>query len=84
MTIENYSNLVMHDIYKRLGNNNMARANVYQALCNIEIGKDVIKDIQQASSFSMSLGDSRFQKQIEEMLGRKFGNAKRGRPFKSI
>lgn len=31
---------------------------------------------------SMSTGDNRFREQIEYMLSRKLGYAKRGRPFK--
>jgi len=76
-------NLVMHQVYKRLGLNSEERYFAYRELFKIDLGKALVHNIQNASSFSMPLGNEEFKKQIENALERKLGYLKRGRP-KSI
>jgi len=70
-----------HELYHSLGLTEAQRYEAYRELFSLELGKELIHDIQRASSFSMPLGDSRFQAQIDEVDGRKLGYAKRGRPL---
>lgn len=69
-------------MYKRLGVNANARHHVYKGLFSTNLSQELIDKIQQASTFSMPLGDDKFKQQIEQALKRKFGRAKRGRPLK--
>jgi len=71
-----------HELYRSLGMTETHRHEAYRELFSIELGKELVHDIQRASTFSMPLGGSCFQAQIEEALGRKLGYAKRGRPSK--
>ena len=52
----------------------------YKALFKKQLQPSVINDIRTAATFSMPIGSSAFQCQIEKMVGRKLGYAKRGRP----
>ena len=47
------------------------------------LDQKVIESIQQASTFSIPLGNNKFKQQIEQALARKIGRAKRGRPLKT-
>jgi putative transposase len=71
-----------HDIYLALGLNAGQRAEYYRALFSAHIPVEEIHKIENAAECSMPLGNSRFKQQIEEMLGRKTGYQKRGRPRK--
>tara|TARA_R110002167_G_scaffold366448_1_gene597393 strand:+ start:14986 stop:15486 length:501 start_codon:yes stop_codon:yes gene_type:complete len=75
--------LVMHDVYQRLGPDNNARSAAYRGLFSQHISQQLIREIQQASTFSLPLGDSAFKQQIEQATKQKLGHAKRGRPLKS-
>ena len=75
-------NLREHEVYTRLGSDADSRHMAYCDLFSFDIDSDVIKDIRRCASFSMPLGSSRFQSQIERALGRKLGHAGRGRPKK--
>ena len=66
--------------HQRLGVSDQERFNTYQALFLADLDKDLVKTISRALEFSMPLGSSRFQQQIEKALGRKLGQACRGRP----
>jgi len=72
----------MHEIYRRLGVDNNSISKAYQALFSTEMSLDLIHKIQQASTFSMPLGSNSFKHQIEQVLKRKLGYAKRGRQIK--
>ena len=74
--------LVPHDVYLRLGLDEKSRCHAYCELFSVGLDKSLLHDIQKASTFSMPLGDSRFQEQIESALNRKLGYAKRGRPVR--
>lgn len=73
-----------HELYMRLGPDSTSRENAYSSLFSTDLGKDEIQRIRSAIQFSMPTGDSRFVEQIEAALGRKLGQAYRGRPRKSI
>jgi len=74
--------LTPHALYLSLGDTKQTRLTAYQALFENELDKGLMSNIRKALSFSMLLGDSRFEQQIEEALGRKVGLARRGRPQK--
>ena len=74
--------LTPHSLYLSLGTSESMRQEVYQSLFNNELDQVLISDIRKAASFSMPLGNSRFQEQIETALGRTLGYARRGRPQK--
>lgn len=52
----------------------------YQAIFSKDLSQDLIDEIQQASTFSMPLGNNKFKQQIEEALKQKIGEIKLGRP----
>lgn len=70
-------------IYDRLGLNEMMRQQAFASLFDIVADKKEIQTIRNAVKFSMPTGDSRFQRQIKQVLKRKLGYAYRGRPRKS-
>lgn len=75
-------NLIEHEIYRRLGKDESIRYKNYRDLFVVDLGEKLVSDIRRSANFSMPLGDSRFQDQIEEALGRRLGQALRGRPPK--
>lgn len=74
--------LVAHEIYQRLGLDDESRYQAYRELFSSGLEQSLLRAIQRASTFSMPLGGSDFQEQIEKALGRKLGHARRGRPVK--
>jgi putative transposase len=74
--------LVMHDIYQRLGIDEYSRQYAYRELFSVDLSKNLLHDIQRAIGFSMPLGNESFIKQIEQVLACQLGYAKRGRPAK--
>ncbi len=76
--------LTMHDVYKRLGADHNARCQAYKELFSTNLSSELIDKIRQASTFSMPLGNNKFKQQIEQALKRKLGNAKLGRPSKTM
>jgi len=71
-----------HEIYKSLGREPEVRSKVYRSLFDREIEEKDISMIRQSALFSVPTGSNRFKKQIEKVVNRKLGYAKRGRPFK--
>ena len=72
----------MHDIYRRLGNDDSAPYYAYRALFSVDLSKDALHDIQGSITFSMPWGNENLIKQIEQAIACKFGYAKLGRPAK--
>lgn len=72
--------LTPHDVYLALGDSTDVRFERYMSLFDGELDKILVDEIRRAASFSMPLGGSLFQLQIEKALGRKLGYACRGRP----
>ena len=69
-----------HSIYQRLGLTIKSQQVAYKALFKQQLQPSAINDIRTAATFSMPIGRGAFQCQIEKMVGRKLGYAKRGRP----
>ncbi len=72
--------LIMHDIYRRLGTDDKSRFYAYRELFCVDLNQNIVHDIQRSISFSMPLGSERFIKQIEQALCCQLGYAKLGRP----
>lgn len=72
-----------HALYNALGLDATERLEAYRALFRHELDASVLGCIRNAAMFSMPTGDNRFREQIERVLNRKLGYAKRGRPFKA-
>jgi len=68
--------LTQHALYLSLGTSASVRQEGYQSLFNNELDNVLINDIRKSASFSMPLGNSRFQQQIEGALSRKVGYAR--------
>lgn len=71
-----------HDVYKRLALSDNLR---YQAYADLFIGQfepELASDIHAAWQTGTPLGDNQFKEQIEQLLGQKVGQARRGRPRK--
>ncbi len=71
-----------HEIYALLGSNAEIRTQAYRSLFEDELEQVDINMIRNSALFSMPTGNSRFKVQIEKVLCRKLGHAKRGRPSK--
>ena len=69
-----------HDVYTGLADGLENRTKKYRELFSSALPKDMLHQIRAAAEFSVPLGNSRFKAEVEEMLGRKVGYAKRGRP----
>lgn len=74
--------LTSHPVYQGLGSEPVKRQLKYQELVSSALNTQVLDSIRTAATFSMPLGSARFQKEIEQMLDRKLGYAKRGRPVR--
>lgn len=73
--------LTPHDVYLALGDSTDVRLERYMSLFDGQLDKTLVDQIRRAANFSMPLGGSLFQLQIEKALGRKLGYACRGRPW---
>lgn len=74
--------ITRHELYASLGLDDSARKETYVSLFSHEIEQADLRMIRNAATFSMPTGNNRFQAQIEAMLDRRLGYAKRGRPYK--
>ena len=70
-----------HDLYRRLGPGPDERHYHYRELFNSDLDNELLHSIRNAANFSMPLVNDRFKQQIEQTLGRRIGQAKRGKPF---
>lgn len=69
-----------HEVYQRMGLNQAERLEAYRELFAAHIDSSEAQAIRMASQSGTPLGDLRFAEQIEATLGRKVGQARRGRP----
>jgi len=60
-----------HEEYLLLGNNDERRYQQYRCLFDSQLDDKVISDIRSATNSNYVLGNSRFQEEIERMLGRR-------------
>jgi len=63
-----------------VGKNSHERQFAYRELFKYHLSDADIHQIRRASYYCYPLGNDRFKKKIEEVLGRKVGYATRGRP----
>jgi len=77
---EQNSLLSPHEVYLRLGASDVARAMGYRALFEDSIPSGLLNDIRSATNGNYALGSERFRKEIEQMIGRRAGPGKQGRP----
>jgi len=72
-----------HFLYKKLGLTGAERQQSYRELFRYELNPGEIDKIRKATNGNFSLGDSRFNAEISEMLGRRVSPGKAGRPRKT-
>jgi putative transposase len=73
-----------HSLYKALGDSKLSRIASYQTLFQQHLDLNAMNQINAAWESGTPLGNDLFKNQIEKMLGRKVGQAKRGRPAKIL
>lgn len=71
-----------HPVYLALSENEKQRREHYRELFRSRIDTGDVHAIREACSANQVLGNSRFRREIEQVLGRKLGHRKRGRPAK--
>ena len=71
-----------HLLYQDLGRTSIERQKAYRELFRHELESDEIDKIRKATNGNFSLGDSRFNTEMSEMLGRRVTPGKAGRPRK--
>ncbi|MEQ8204595.1 MAG: transposase [Woeseia sp.] len=74
--------LTPHPLYLSLASNHARRPAAYRQLFNDVIPTHELETIRTTTNACLLLGDSRFTKQIEAMLGRSVSPGKSGRPRK--
>ena len=74
--------LTSHEQYLRISRNEAERRKGYRALFKAHVDQKVDDQIREATNGNFVLGNSRFQAEIEEMLGRRVIKGKAGRPKK--
>ena len=70
-----------HPFFDSLGKGGAARK-AYLELFRTDLDPRLLHEVRNSTAFSFPLGDNRFKKQIERVLGREVGHATRGRPPK--
>jgi putative transposase len=74
--------LTAHLLYQRLGHDEEERKLAYRALFKTGLDADIIETIRQATNGGFAIGNARFIKEVEEVLGRRAQRGKAGRPVK--
>jgi putative transposase len=69
-----------HPLYDALGATQAARLSAYKALFKVQLDRGVLDEIRSAWLTGTPLGNDRFKEEVERKLGRKVGQARRGRP----
>jgi putative transposase len=72
--------LTPHEVYQRLARSEASRQWRYRELFSQPIADADVRAIRNAAHFSMPLGNEEFKGRIECALGRRIGQAARGRP----
>jgi len=71
-----------HSLYQDLGRTDGERQTAYRELFRHELEPQEIDKIRKATNGNLVLGNSRFNEEISEMLGRRVTPGKAGRPRK--
>jgi putative transposase len=74
--------LTPHPVYLALHKNPQRRQQAYRSLCNDVLTDDELSQIRKCTNAGAVIGNERFRKQIELMLGRSVPTGKMGRPRK--
>lgn len=69
-----------HEVYLGLAMHQRERMRRYRSLFEVQLEECDIHAIRKATEYAVPLGSERFVQQIEKVLGRSVGKAKRGRP----
>ena len=69
-----------HDIYRELGPTGEERRLAYRDFFRNELEPDQVHAIRTTAQTGTPLGNDRFRSQVEEVIGRRVGQARRGRP----
>ena len=69
-----------HILYNALGRDGEERQSAYQGLFKAHVDEDKMTAIRESWRTGTPLGNDRFKAEVEAALGRKVGQAKRGRP----
>ncbi|MDQ3580408.1 MAG: transposase, partial [Pseudomonadota bacterium] len=75
--------IVSHRRYLALGQSELQRQEVYGGLFTVHVNGGQLTRIREAWQTGTPLGNDRFKEQVEAMVGRKIGQARRGRPKKT-
>ena len=73
----------VHELYRRLGNDNKTRRSQYRKLFNMAIPSAELKEIREATNKAWVLGNDKFRRKIEILLERQASPKPRGGDRKS-
>jgi len=76
---EKGSEISSHALYLNLSFDKDKRLESYRHLFQTDLDNDQLHVIRRSIQFSMPVGDNRFVEEIERIVGRNIGYAKRGR-----
>ncbi len=71
-----------HRQYLRLGRDDSERYAAYRSLFSTQLDEQTVRSIRDATNGGYVLGNSRFQSQVAETLGRRVVRGKAGRPVR--
>lgn len=69
-----------HPLYEALGASADARGAAYRVLCQQDLGPERLRDLRETVQTGTPLGSNLFRAKIEQVLSRRVGQARRGRP----
>ena len=77
---EKNASIIPHVLYLQLGVGKDDRLKNYREMFSTDLDKEQLHALRTSIQFSMPVGDNRFVEKIEDIIGRKIGYSKRGRP----
>ncbi len=75
--------IVPHDSYLKLGSSAEIRQKIYGKLFENQLNNEITDKVRHATNGNFALGDEKFTKEIEKVLGRRVSPGKAGRPRKN-
>jgi putative transposase len=72
--------VIPHDLYRALGAHLEDRRYAYREMFRHALTEEQVHDIRATVQTGTPLGNDRFRQQVEQILGRRIGQARRGRP----
>jgi putative transposase len=69
-----------HELYLGLGQDSASRSTAYRELFRHHLESKLVDEIRQATNGNYVIGSERFQRQVENILGRRVTRGKPGRP----